>query len=192
MIARLRGTVVGRAGDATVVDIHGVGYAVHLPASFVAVTDSTVLLHVSTQVREDAITLYGFATPEERETFDLLHSASGVGPRTALAILGHLDLAELRRALADGDIKVLTRVPGVGKKIAERLCLELRDKVPAVFMPVTIRPFGPPDPLPLALAKLEYRKSEIDRALASPEVPPPDAPLEDRLRAALRVLSGPR
>jgi Holliday junction DNA helicase RuvA len=193
MIARLRGTFVGRAGAASIIDVNGVGYAVHVPQSVNLVLDDLVVLHISTQVREDAITLYGFPSAEEREAFDLLHSVTKVGPKTALALLGQLDVESIGRAIAHEDVFALTRVPGVGKKTAEMLCLELKDKFPVMFVPTVTPLHEAGDPLPLALAQLAYRKSEIDRVLGSRDVPKPDdAPLEDRIRAALRVLSGPR
>lgn len=193
MIARLRGTYAGAAGDAAIIDVGGVGYAVFAPTSLSFGLDEEVTLQISTQVREDAITLYGFSTAAERDAFDMLHSTSGVGPRTALAIMGHLSLDELHQALSDGNVTALTKVPGIGKKTAERLCLELKDKLPVTFVPRPGTPSakrGPTDQLPLALAQLEYKKSEIDMALGSPDVPPlGEAPLEVRLRAALRVLA---
>jgi Holliday junction DNA helicase RuvA len=193
MIARLRGTFVGRAGAASIIDVNGVGYAVHVPQSVNLVLDDLVVLHVSTQVREDAITLYGFPTAEEREAFDMLHSISKIGPKTALAVLGHLDVESIGRAIANDDIVTLTRVPGIGKKTAESLCFELKDKFPVMFLPTVTPLHEAGDPLPLALAQLAYRKSEIDRVLGSRDVPKPDdAPLQDRIRAALRVLSGPQ
>ncbi len=194
MIARLRGTFLGRAGAAAIIDVNGVGYAVHVPASLRLVLDDSVVLHVSTQVREDAITLFGFGSAEEREAFDLLHSITKVGPKTALAILGHLEIEAIGRAIAESDVRTLSAVPGVGRKIAQLLCLELRDKFPVVFVPSErSAPRADADPLPLALSQLAYRKSEIDRALGSNDVPLLGAaPLEDRLRAALRVLAGSR
>jgi len=193
MIARLRGTFVGRAGSASIIDVNGVGYAVHVPQSVNLVLDDLVVLHVSTQVREDAITLYGFPSAEEREAFDMLHSINKVGPKTALAILGHLDVESIGRAIAHADIFTLSQVPGIGKKLAETLCFELKDKFPVLFVPTVTPLHEAGDPLPLALAQLAYRKSEIDRVLGSRDVPSPgDASLEDRIRAALRVLSGSR
>ena len=193
MIARLRGTFIGRAGGAAIIDVNGVGYAVHVPQSVTLVLDDVVVLHVSTQVREDAITLYGFPSAEEREAFDLLHSINRIGPKMALAILGHLDVESIGRAISHQDIPTLSKVPGIGKKTAEALCFELKDKFPVLFVPSVTPLHEAGDPLPLALAQLAYRKSEIDRVLGSRDVPfMGEATLEDRLRAALRVLSGSR
>lgn len=193
MIARLRGTYLGRAGAASIIDVNGVGYAVHVPQNVTLVVDDFVVLHISTQVREDAITLYGFPSAEEREAFDMLHSISKIGPKTALAILGHLDVESIGRAIAHEDIHTLSKVPGIGKKTAESICFELKDKFPVEFVPSVTPLHEAGDPLPLALAQLAYRKSEIDRVLGSRDVPfMGEATLEDRLRAALRVLSGSR
>jgi Holliday junction DNA helicase RuvA len=193
VIARLRGTYLGRAGAASVIDVNGVGYAVQVPQNVSFVVDDMVVLHVSTQVREDAITLYGFPSAEEREVFDLLHSINRIGPKMALAILGHLDVESIGRAIAHEDVVTLSRVPGIGRKTAEALCFELKGKFPVAFVPTVTPLHEAGDPLPLALAQLAYRKSEIDRVLGSRDVPfLGEAPLEDRLRAALRVLSGSR
>ena len=199
MIAMLRGAIVGRAADHAVLDVHGVGYKVHLPGPALAglPSDTELTLHISTVVREDDISLYGFEKLEQREAFDILRGVKGIGTRLSVAVLSHLDLAALRTAVAAGDIVALSRVPGVGKKTASRMVLELKDKLPVHFgpadvVPATAAPTRRGDPLPLALARLDYRKSEIDEVLAHPDVPGPDeAPVEERLSAALRVLARP-
>lgn len=195
MIAMLRGRPAHRAADVVVLDVGGVGYQVYAPPALItslpADRDST--LHISTIVREDAFLLYGFASPEARDTFDLLRGVNGVGPRIALSILATITHDELTTAIAKGDTRTLCRAPGVGKKLAERLCLELENKLPRIFLPTgpgaTPAPPAPEDPLPLALARLEYKKSEIDAVLANESVPRfGAASVEDRLRAALAVL----
>lgn len=134
MIASVRGTVLAVELDHAVVEVGGVGYAVHAtPATLAQLRrgeDSR--LWTSLVVREDSMTLYGFAEAESRDLFELLRTASGVGPRLALATLAVLSPDQLRDALSDGNVTVLTQVPGVGKKSAERLVLELRDKVGTV------------------------------------------------------------
>ena len=195
MIAMLRGAVAHRGDDRAVIDVGGVGYQVFMPGPIAQEMGEgeEVLVHISTQVREDAITLYGFLSVEDRDTFEMLREVNGVGPRTALSILSQIPRADLQRAIAEHDVKVLTKLKGLGKKTAERLCLELENKIPSSFTPVTLagRP-APEDPLPLALARLDYRKSEIDRAMSSADVPGmDDAPVGARLQAALRVLSQP-
>lgn len=202
MIALLRGLVADRHDGRVVLDVGGVGYLVHCPPAVAGALpdDAEATLHVSTIVREDAITLFGFDSTDARDTFDILRDVNGVGPRLALAVLSTLDPPTLAGAIARDDIATLVKVPGIGRKTASRLCLELKGKLPEAFLagatmvPVVLpKPKrAPPDPLRLALAQLDYRKSEIDRALADETVGgPDDAPLEDRLRAALRVLARP-
>jgi Holliday junction DNA helicase RuvA len=133
MIGRLTGNVVECTPGLVILDVAGVGYSVQIPLStFYALseTDSeTVSLHVHTHVREDALQLFGFASPEERSAFELLIAISGVGPRLALAILSGIGVDELREAVAVRDRVRLQKIPGVGKKTAERVLLELRDKM---------------------------------------------------------------
>lgn len=133
MISSVRGTVLGIALDHVVVEVGGVGLAVQAtPATLATLrTGEQTVLHTTLVVREDSLTLFGFAEAEARELFVLLQTVSGVGPRLALAALAVLDPDTLRSALAEGNITVLTQVPGIGKKGAERLSLELRDKVDA-------------------------------------------------------------
>lgn len=201
MIALLRGIVAERALDRVVLDVRGVGYLVHMPAPAAAELpdDDTVTLHITTVVREDAITLFGFPSTLARDCFEILREVNGVGPRMALSILSALPPETLAQAVETDQVGVLVKVPGVGKKTASRLCLELKGKLPVAFVPgasagvVTApRPAkkAPEDPLVLALAQLDYRKTEIDRVLSDDSVPGPDAAsIEDRIRAALRLLA---
>ncbi len=133
MIASVRGPVLDIELDHAVVEVGGVGLAVHAtPATLARLRrGEQARLTTALIVREDSLTLYGFAERDERELFDLLLTVSGVGPRIALATLAVLDPETVRRALADGDLATLTRVPGIGRKGAERLVVELRDKVAA-------------------------------------------------------------
>lgn len=193
MIARLAGTVVDRDGEHLVIDVHGVGYEVAVPGPLLldAAHGEPLTLVVRTVVREDAFLLYGFRSAQEREAFDLLRGVSGVGPKVAMALLSTLSVPALARAIAQDDISALARAPGVGKRTATRLALELKDKLPAE-LPLFAAPApkaDPADPLPLALARLDYRKSEIDAAMADPSVPAQGAAtVEQRLSAALKVL----
>jgi Holliday junction DNA helicase RuvA len=134
MIASVRGQVISVELDHAVVEVGGVGLAVHAaPATLATLRrGEQARLATSLVVREDSLTLYGFADTAARELFVLLQTVSGVGPRLALAMLAVLDPDTLRSALAGGDLAVLTRVPGIGRKGAERLILELRDKVSAL------------------------------------------------------------
>ncbi|HET6504012.1 MAG TPA: Holliday junction branch migration protein RuvA [Amycolatopsis sp.] len=131
MISSVRGEVLSIGLDHVVVEVGGVGLAVQAtPATLATLRrGEQTRLHTALVVREDSLTLFGFADADGRELFGLLQTVSGIGPRLALAALAVLDPEKLRTALADGDIPVLTQVPGIGRKGAERLTLELRDKV---------------------------------------------------------------
>lgn len=195
MIALLRGTSAGKVGEALILDVNGVGYKVGLAAPDLLALEKEpgeITLHITTVVKEDDIALFGFRSPAQREVFELLRSVSGIGPKLALAVLSGISVEQLGRAIAADDTKTLAKVPGVGAKTAARLCLELKGKLAeGAFVP-TVGPAQAADPLPLALARLDYRKSEIDAVLASADVPKlGEAPLEARVRAALRLLARP-
>lgn len=134
MISRVRGQVLSIGLDHAVVEVGGVGLAVRAtPATLATMRSGTeAVLATALVVREDSLTLFGFADAEARDLFGLLQTVSGIGPRIAMATLAVLDPAQLRAALADGNIAVLTQVPGIGRKGAERLVIELRDKVGAL------------------------------------------------------------
>ena len=132
MIAALKGNVLLTAPDRAVIDVGGVGYEVFLSADGVArlpEKDGPVFLHIHTHVREDAIILYGFWELEEKELFLILNTVSGIGPKLGLAILSGMRVAELCQAIVGEDIARLTTLQGVGKRTAERICVELKDKV---------------------------------------------------------------
>ena len=134
MIAFLRGRLLEKHPNRLIVDVQGVGYDVHVPVStFYGLGEpgSDVALRIHTHVREDALSLFGFGSTRELELFELLIAISGVGPRLALAVLSGIEPAELVRAVQQGDVKRLTAIPGVGRKTAERIGLELRDRLPA-------------------------------------------------------------
>jgi Holliday junction DNA helicase RuvA len=139
MIASLRGPVLSIGLDHAVIEVGGVGFAVYATPATLAGLRRGEEAHLATTliVREESLTLYGFADAEARDLFGLLQTASGVGPRLALATLAVLQPDQLCRALTDGDVTVLTQVPGIGKKSAERLILELRDKVGTVTTATT-------------------------------------------------------
>lgn len=134
MISSVRGPVLSIGLDHTVVEVGGVGLAVHATPGTLATlrTGTEAALATALVVREDSLTLYGFADAEARELFGLLQTVSGIGPRIAMATLAVLEPAQLRAALAEGNITTLTQVPGIGRKGAERLIIELRDKVGAL------------------------------------------------------------
>jgi len=177
MIARLRGRIVGRAGSGLIVDVSGVGYLVHATPSVQRLGDGDVTVEIHTVVREDALQLYGFATSEERELFELLLGVSGVGPKVALAILSGSSPAELRRAIARDDVKRFQAIPGVGLKTAQRVVLELKAAVADAT--TAGEDLGARD----ALVELGWSLIDAERALADVD---PELPLEDQVRAALR------
>jgi Holliday junction DNA helicase RuvA len=135
MIGHLRGSILEKHPNQIMLDIGGVGYDVQIPIStYSALSDvgAAAALHIHTHVREDAILLYGFATPEEKALFERLISVSGIGPKLALAVLSGLQTGALVTAIRSSDVAALVRIPGVGKKTAERMVLELKDKLAAV------------------------------------------------------------
>jgi len=134
MIARLKGTLVSRNQNSVVLDVHGVGYQVAVPLSTLSKLPSTggeIALLTYLAVRESAMELYGFATAAEKEIFELLLDVSGVGPKLALAVLSGAEVHLLRRAIASGDEDLLVTVPGIGRKTAQRILVELKEKVGA-------------------------------------------------------------
>ena len=173
------------------VDVNGVGYLVHVAGVEIPPRGEPVELHTSLQVREDSMTLYGFGDRSSLELFELLMTSSGVGPKLALAALTTHPPDQLRRAIADQDLDVLTLVPGIGKKVAQRLILELRDKVGGVGEFEVRGGDGaavattPRSEVREALLGLGYSAGEVQAALA--EVDAPDDASE-LLRGALKIL----
>ena len=195
MIAHLRGQVSHRGADHVVIDVGGVGYLVYVtPGENIPPRGEPVELHTSLQVREDAMTLYGFTDRGSLTLFTLLLGSSGVGPKLALAALGTHRPEVLRTAIAGADVATLTAVPGIGKKVAERLILELKDKVGAPDLPVDGAPasaVAAADRQVLgevrdALLGLGYSSSEAQDALGALGAADGDA--ADLLREALRHL----
>ena len=196
MIASVHGTVAAVGAAGAVVEVGGVGLAVSCTPGTLARlrVGQPARLSTSLVVREDSLTLYGFADDDERSVFELLQTASGVGPRLAQAVLSVLPPTEVRRAVATADVPALTRVPGIGKKGAERLVLELRDRIGAIEAepgPAGPTPTAPwRDQVGQALVGLGWSPREADEAvtLVAPDATDsPDVPA--LLRAALRVLS---
>src|SRR4051812_17789650 len=172
MIARLRGTLVDKAPSRIIVDVGGVGYDVQVPLStFYPLGDqgSTVQLRVHTHVREDLIALYGFATALEHDLFERLISINGVGPKLALAGLSGIEPEELVRAVRESDVARMTKIPGVGKKTAERIVLELKDRLPPTLGVVEKAPPSDADQLRgdvlSALTNLGYQSNAAEKAL---------------------------
>ena len=183
MIASLRGRVIARAADHLVLDVNGVGYKVFVPRS---AEGEDLLLHTHQVVREDGQFLYGFVSREELALFELLIGVSGVGPKGALAILSASRPAAVAAAIASGDSAALARAPGVGKKTAERLIVDLRGKVAAAAG--APQPSGTPitDDAAAALQALGFTAAEAAAALRDVE-PPGAAPTEHRVTSALRA-----
>jgi Holliday junction DNA helicase RuvA len=182
VIARLRGKPIARRPDGLVVDVNGVGYLVAATPGVLRRADGADEISIETYlvVREDALALYGFADAGERELFEHLISVSGVGPKMALAILSGSTAAELRRAIALDDTQRFEAIPGIGKKTAQRVVLELKEKIG--IAPVAAEP-GDHVAARDALVELGYSVIDAERALA--EVDPDLAP-EERVRQALR------
>jgi Holliday junction DNA helicase RuvA len=198
MIAQLRGTLEDKRPNQILVDVGGVGYLVHIPLStFYALGDlhSNVTLLIHTQVREDAISLYGFLSSREKHLFELLISASGVGPVLALKILSGMSVDDLVPAVRSGDLVRLTRIPGVGRKTAERMVVELRDKLAAMEVaedarrPVTTT--GTAGDVVSALLNLGYEQRIAEQAVERGQKDGASATFEALLRSALQQLTAP-
>ncbi len=200
MIGWLHGAVRARSDDKLILDVGGVGYVVQVPLGTGAhlELEAEIELHVHTHVREDSLQLYGFETAEGLRTFETLITVSGIGPRLAQAVLGSLDQAALAHAIDLGDIATLKKVPGVGKRVAERLSLELRGKIRAGDGPATTeggsiavrhQAGGVWRDLESALMNLQYRKKEVQGALELVRREQPDeTDFDTLLRTALSVL----
>ena len=197
MIALLRGTLAYKSSDHVIIDTNGVGYRIFIPLStFYSLPETgEVSLLTHTHVREDALLLYGFLTMDEKELFGILIGISGVGPKLAVNILSHIPVQDLKRAIASGDIKRLSGLPGIGKKTAERLVLELKDKVgPVHDLPDSndsttnsVAAGNLADDVISALINLGYKENQARKVLESMELAP-DLTMEQALKGALKVL----
>ena len=198
MIGSLRGLPAALAPERVLLDVGGVGYAVQIPLSTFfelerAPAGEPVRLFVHTHVREDQITLFGFWTEQELAIFERLIGVSGIGPRLAQVVLSGIPPAALVAALAAGDVRRLTTIPGVGRKTAERTIVELRDRMRELALtlpaPATPPAAGLDDDLLAALVHLGYKESAAQRAVAEIRKELPEAPFPDLLRAALKRLA---
>ena len=200
MIARLSGIVLEKREDAAVLDVQGVGYLIHLSLQSMAhmpPEGARAQLRCHTHVREDALQLFGFVSSEEEELFRLLIAVSGVGPKLAMNILSGMPATELAAAILHGELARLTKIPGVGKKTAERLMVELKDRIATSGLAAGARSSqaslaGAADAALLsALVNLGYRPAAAERtAEAVRRNLGAAAPLEDQLREALRLIAG--
>jgi Holliday junction DNA helicase RuvA len=191
MIAGLRGTLLSKGGDHVVVDVQGVFYKVFVPGTVVAEVGAegeTLTLFTHLYVREDQLALFGTRTAQQMEMFETLLNVSGVGPKMALAILGTLPVDTLQNAIAQGDLTLLTRVPGVGKKLAQRMVLDLRGKLDlAAGVAGGSALTGPTAEVAEALTTLGYNPSEVTAALQ--KLPhDPTLGIEELIMVALREL----
>lgn len=196
MIGHLRGKLAAATPERVLLDVGGVGYQVHVSLTTFSELDraglgAAVALFIHTHVREDQLALYGFWSARERELFERLIAVSGIGPRLAQVVLSGLAVDDLVAALAAGDLARLTRIPGVGKKTAERMVVELRDKLQELA-----RELAPPiaaaasdDDLVAALENLGYKRGQADKAVAEARREAPAAAFHELLPLALRRLS---
>jgi Holliday junction DNA helicase RuvA len=204
MIGRLTGRILAEEPDgAVVIDVGGVGYEVLAPLGAVGRAkveeDGRLTFFVHTHAREDALTLFGFASDADRAAFRMLIGVSNVGPKTGLAVLSALPANDLATAIAARDVAQLTRIPGIGKKTAERLVLELRDKLtraPSIGRAVTsslanqeTTPASPREVLLGALTRMGYRPAEAERAVLGLGPRVATEPLPDLVRDALSILA---
>jgi Holliday junction DNA helicase RuvA len=195
MIAHLRGTLLSKRPNQAIVETHGVGYdvAISVPTfSEMPAAGAEVALHIHTHVREDALSLYGFLRLPEKQLFEKLLTVSGIGPKLAITILSGMPADEMVGAIRGGDLARLTRIPGIGKKTAERMVLELRDKLPvpsgtaatniAIATPVE-------EDVISALVNLGYQRAAADKALLTARSAKGPQSFEALFREALGALS---
>ncbi len=202
LIARLTGKLIQKQPNAVIIDVGGVGYELIVPLSTfydLGATGSEVTLRAYTYVREDALQLYGFRTDRERRLFLLLTSVSGIGPKLAITVLSGLSAEELIVAIHQNNLARLVAIPGVGKKTAERLVVELRDKIASLgaheaeeYPQATTDSHGVStmrNDLISALVNLGYQRGAADKAVSGAFGDEPDATFEAALKRALRLLS---
>jgi Holliday junction DNA helicase RuvA len=201
MIALITGTLKRKAADYLIVDVSGVGYQVQVPLSTlcgVPEPGGEVTLHIHTHLREDALSLFGFLTPSEKDMFLLLMSVSGIGPKLALSVLSSLSVSDLASAIRGADLEKLATVPGIGKKSAGRIALELKDKLtkldpsPMVSAQMSegTKPDTTFDDALSALVNLGYRPQDAKGALQQVKKMKPDSlPLKELIRDSLKELA---
>jgi Holliday junction DNA helicase RuvA len=199
MIGQLRGRLTDKRPNQVLVDVGGVGYIAQIPLSTFAAlgelhTEVTLLIH--THVREDTLSLYGFLSSREKHLFEMLLSASGVGPSLALKILSGMSVEELVPAIRGSDLARLTKIPGVGRKTAERMVVELKDKLDAVTVeverPAASSPAGMDADIVSALVNLGYEARAAESAVADARRETAEPNFEKLLRASLQSLSAPK
>ena len=193
MIAMVSGPIAASGSDYVIVDTHGVGYMVYVPKPLLARLNDgdQVTLYTNLVVREDSLTLYGFESWVQRLLFDQLLAVSGIGPKVAMNLLSSLSPDDLRTALASGDVVRLSTVPGIGRKTAERMVLELKGKIDprGILAGSTGATGGRDSELIDILMGLGYSIAEANAAVASIPASAPDS-IDDRIRLALRYFGG--
>jgi Holliday junction DNA helicase RuvA len=198
VIAHLRGRLFEKHPNRIVIDVNGVGYDVFVPLStFYGLGEpgSEIAVRIHTHVREDALTLYGFATMLEQDLFERMIGVSGIGPKLALSVLSGIEPLELMRAIERSDVARLTAIPGVGKKTSERIVLELKDRLPRVPVAAVSAGMDEPqgsalrDDLVSALVNLGYHRPLAEKAVASAIKATPDGGFERTLKQSLRELA---
>jgi holliday junction DNA helicase RuvA len=199
MIGLLRGRLLEKRPNQVILDVGGVGYLVAVPLStFAAIGElhAEVTLLIHTHVREDALALYGFLSAREKHFFELLLGASGVGPSLALKILSGMNVEELVPAIRTGDLVRLTKIPGVGRKTAERIIVELKDRLEAIAKevdkPAAPSPAGAEADVQSALVNLGYDERTVDKAVSEAKREAGTSNFEKLLRVALAALSTPK
>jgi len=197
MIGFLRGRIADKQLNTLIVDVQGVGYEVHVPLSTfydAGEPGAEITLRIHTHVREDALQLYGFLTDLERQLFERLISVSGIGPKLAIAVLSGMDSRELLACVQRGDVARLTGIPGIGKKTAERIVLELRDRLAQLpgAAPVDVAPVNGVDrvrgDLLSALQNLGYHRPQAEKAVDATLQTMSEPTFEHALKVALREL----
>ena len=193
MIAAVEGTLELRNTDSVIIRVGGISFQVYLPASSInelGPVGKQVQLHTLLHWKEDRVVLYGFLTQEGREFFKMLTSVSGIGPKLAMAMLSSLNPEGLASAIMSSDIDLLTQVPGVGKKTASRVVLELKSKLEKGWggLAVSYHPTGDSDKIITALTSLGYSAADATRAIAALSASA-DLSLEDKIKLALRNLA---
>ena len=197
MIAQLHGILLDKRPNQVLVDVHGVVYQVHIPFSTYARlgdlhSETTLLIH--THMREDGISLYGFLSAREKQCFELLISASGVGPGLAMKILSGMNVEDLVPAIRGGDLASLVKIPGVGRKTAERIVVELRDKLDAMAAAEPVKAAslsGPAEDVTSALINLGYDRRDAEAAVEQARRAEKNPNFEALLKAALKKLTAP-
>jgi len=195
MIAHLRGRLLAKHPNQVIVEACGVGYELHISVptfSDLPASGSEVALHVYTHVREDLIALYGFVRPAEKQLFEKLITVSGIGPKLAITILSGMAADEMSGAIRGNDLARLTRIPGIGKKTAERMVLELRDKLPpaaGISQPIAPAMSAVEEDVLSALVNLGYQRAAAEKTLASVVKNGKSATFDSMFREALAGLS---